>query len=1754
VNVTISPFTVQITSPAQGSTFRAGTNLLVTAKVSNVASPVSVDFYVNGALTGIATNSPYSITNTPNVGSNQLVAIAVDRVGDSVTSAPVNVTISPFTVQITSPAQGSTFPAGTNLLVTAGVSNVLGPVSVNFYVNGALAGAATNSPYKFICTPTVGSNQLVAIAVDRVGDSVTSAPVNVTISPFTVQITSPAQGSTFPAGTNLLVTAAVANVLGPVSVNYYVNGAFAGAATSAPYSAICTPSVGSDQLVAIAVDQVGNSVTSAPVNVTISPFIVQITSPAQGSTFPAGTNLLVTAAVVNVIGPVSVNYYVNGAFAGAATSAPYAFAWNPVSLGAYQLVAIAVDQAGESATSAQVNVTIAPPIVQITSPAQGSIFPADSTLHVIAAVGNVVGAASVNFYVNGAPAAVAANAPYTFAWNPVTIGNYQLTASCADSLGNSATSAPVSVTITSRPPATISFSVSSDTIYVGGGGQATLTDIASALPGAPLSLMDPTNLVWFLGATIVVQDGSLLSLHGSADGGDVNELLMKSDNPGVTNNYIWLDANWGELDLNSVKVISWNEATNGPYIVPPSVPRAFIRARSSLVGTNVQESRLDVRNSEVGWLGFGNSESYGLTWEVVSNAPGVNVFGVVSNSYIHDCALGVGTWSGNTVSWTSNEIAFNVLYGLDTNNPGVQAVLAANYVHDNTLGATFGWSSSDQRIYIGGPGNATLSDIKTAIPNAPVCLIDPTNDIWFLSASLVVTNGATLLVQGSAVGGDANEVLMKSDDVGDTNSYVWIDADWGTLDFQNVKVISWNELVAGPDTDYTSFPRAFIRARSRLLGTNVQQSTLSAANSEFGWLGYNSSDGYGLNWQVVGSAPGVTVFGTVSNCYIHNCQLGVGDWYNNPKVYGNTVLWTSNTVTADVLYGFDPINSAQKVVLSNNNVYGNSYAPLFRWSSSNQRIYVTGNGTATLSDITNALPNAPLTLVDPTNLIWYLTANLWVNDGAQLKLYGPTLPDGNVGTLRIYSNHALGTNGIVELRADAGWLSIQNTKITSWNPALNGPDIITNIYTQPRSYVHVASRLDPDGQTAHESRMDIINSEVCYLGWHSKEAYGLVWKVEDSTAQFIPPGSTNSIYDLVRVYGNIINSHLHNNCFGMYSYGFYGGAWVNNEVDHNLAYGFDPHNHSAYLDIENNNVHDNGWHGIIASVDCLHGVMRNNLSYHNGLDPASTKGNGLMLHRSSNFWLVENNQCYSNKDSGMAIFASENNIITNNIFTANGNAGMRLSVGARSNLVVGNQFINSGNYGLYLYQSDDLPYSPYENETIHSGQYYVTVGTNLFVADEPTARCQENIVSNNIINGSGLAVGIPTMIRVDNCDSNLFTANTILQPSSIPIGTNTINLLFEGTNNLMVGNTLQTNMLVTLLSSPTIPVLTIAATNGTIIAPFTITNGLVSQSVFTPGTNGGQALYNFTNATAGNYIVSAFVGAPSLSQNSFYVNIDKPPTNATMIWDIPLTPVLTNQTVSWQGTGNGNPTNSQFIPKVFNLKAGKHQLIFLGCASNTTLGPITITTYYGTNLASDAIGPLDSTTLTCDMPGEPNNLMSLEPQADSVGVFTDPGGAIFTITNSLFGPTNIISYPVLTNVVSSTGSVATVTSKMPAMTTSNITVHLTTTNYLTTTNITVYLKDLTVVRPDFFALPQTGSAQITVTSWDPNSDYKTWTVKGSSKTMLINYRVGDLTPGAFHVVTLGTTTIFSGNADAFGYLTFTSAPGSTAAVTYNVIP
>jgi hypothetical protein len=60
-----------------------------------------------------------------------------------------------------------------------------------------------------------------------------------------------------------------------------------------------------------------------------------------------------------------------------------------------------------------------------------------------------------------------------------------------------------------------------------------------------------------------------------------------------------------------------------------------------------------------------------------------------------------------------------------------------------------------------------------------------------------------------------------------------------------------------------------------------------------------------------------------------------------------------------------------------------------------------------------------------------------------------------------------------------------------------------------------------------------------------------------------------------------------------------------------------------------------------------------------------------------------------------------------------------------------------------------------------------------------------------------------------------------------------------------------------------------------------------------------------------------------------------------MIWDImPITSGFEQRIVSWRG--NGSENNDQIVPKIFNLSAGPHQIIFVGRKAGTAMASFTL--------------------------------------------------------------------------------------------------------------------------------------------------------------------------------------------------------------------
>lgn len=232
----------------------------------------------------------------------------------------------------------------------------------------------------------------------------------------------------------------------------------------------------------------------------------------------------------------------------------------------------------------------------------------------------------------------------------------------------------------------IRWSAAEDRLTVSGPVVCTLSELRAASPDeAPLSLVSPG--VWRLDADLVLEGGATLHLVGTALGGDVDELRLRSDNREGEHAFVELRAEWGEVRLVGTRVTSWDTGSDAPDTETDNYGRAFVRVISYLDGATPRVSRMDVVDSDVGHLGYYAAESYGLTWKVRGSSPGlfdlVDVLGEVTGSTIHHNYFGMYTYGAHGMRIVGNEFSDNVRYGVDPHDDSDALLVEANSIHDN---------------------------------------------------------------------------------------------------------------------------------------------------------------------------------------------------------------------------------------------------------------------------------------------------------------------------------------------------------------------------------------------------------------------------------------------------------------------------------------------------------------------------------------------------------------------------------------------------------------------------------------------------------------------------------------------------------------------------------------------------------------------------------------------------------------------------------------------------------------------------------------------------------------------------------------------------------------------------------------------------------------------------------------------------------------------------------------------------------------
>jgi len=505
-----------ITSPADNASVLQGPVSIVVSASDSDDSVVQVEFFANATRLGQVTNAPFSFTwANPALGNYSLTAVATDSRSGSSTSAVVHLTVTSAWVAFNDHSQGPasssndtffTIPAfgassgllknianGAALPVSLSVTNSPAPEQA-----GAMSAPAAGTPaynifnayidwtgsvnngihvfptntigyrftgldpkkvYKFVGTGIRGGTTQVTgneysnrwTQAELIG-ALSYTPAHSSNVLTSAQYPGSLSGSqaTWNAGINN--TAATGDVIewdnivppsgGAITIllNKYNGPIPGGSAGDSLYTYDFT---------AMRLEEIGTN--AAP--------LASITSPTNDSIFAPPTNITITATASSLAGISNVAFYADDALLGQVPAAPYSVVWtNPV-LGSYQLTAVAMDNSGLSATSTVVNITVISndmPFVNLISPADGTYYVAPASISISVTATDLFGIAQVEFYQNNVKLGQATNAPYTFAWNDVGSGTYQVWAVATDNLGLASTSAVVNITVTNGPPPLVS--------------------------------------------------------------------------------------------------------------------------------------------------------------------------------------------------------------------------------------------------------------------------------------------------------------------------------------------------------------------------------------------------------------------------------------------------------------------------------------------------------------------------------------------------------------------------------------------------------------------------------------------------------------------------------------------------------------------------------------------------------------------------------------------------------------------------------------------------------------------------------------------------------------------------------------------------------------------------------------------------------------------------------------------------------------------------------------------------------------------------------------------------------------------------------------------------------------------------------------------------------------------------------------------------------------------------------------------------
>ncbi|MEM9884318.1 MAG: Ig-like domain-containing protein [Bacteroidota bacterium] len=448
----------------------------------NSSSLDSINLYYDGILQDAPTSIPYEWTiPLVSIGAHTLRFEAADTLG-TITTAEFSLTAEEEvqneapSIVITTPENRTVFEEGDDITVEADASDSDGTITqVAFFyrdVSGDISFIDDTPPYTWRIRDVLpGNNNIRATATDDAGataDETIAVTVNPSDGTPIVSIITPEDGEEFTEGDDLTVQATARDTDGSIrnirlifdenTTSVIPGDQGTWNASSDPELANLT--LGLHTVQVAAVDDAGNvGDKTYTINVLAdnnggggddnqAPN-VSFDQPSNGQNFTAGTNLNVQVSASDSDGNVTgVEFFYGGVSQGTDNSAPYQWSVPNLTVGSFSLRAVATDNEGAT-TSTTINITVeggtvddGTPMVTISTPADGAVFPEGTDLTVSASATDADGIRNIRLLLNGSTVRVikAASGTWDAANDPalanLQVGTYELKVVAIDNQRN----------------------------------------------------------------------------------------------------------------------------------------------------------------------------------------------------------------------------------------------------------------------------------------------------------------------------------------------------------------------------------------------------------------------------------------------------------------------------------------------------------------------------------------------------------------------------------------------------------------------------------------------------------------------------------------------------------------------------------------------------------------------------------------------------------------------------------------------------------------------------------------------------------------------------------------------------------------------------------------------------------------------------------------------------------------------------------------------------------------------------------------------------------------------------------------------------------------------------------------------------------------------------------------------------------------------------------------------------------------------